>query len=215
MFWKTYLNIPMNSSPDRLFFSKPRGVLWCPSGTRTSYTSANAQNNPTVWDGNPYANFGWQRSIDYALVGCAPVIDQYPLWPASATRWWEYTPAGPRVFSMDIARSNGAGTPALVLARTPHPAQDGIADGMNVVTTDGAGGWQPRAACTQFGGNRPDGCWQYYVNWAYMVMPKNAEVLYTEWNYTYNWPPGGVFASRNGVYSSGYSLSDIGLMRWP
>ena len=214
-FWRNYFRIPMNGSPNTLFFGQPKGVLWCPSGNRTSYTSAGALNNPTVWDGNPYYNLGWQRSIDYALVGCAPVIDQYPLWPATANRWWESTPNGSRAFSMDIACPMiGSSSTAFNFKRSPHQGLDGIADGVNVVATDGSGSWQPRGECTLLGGNQ-SGCWQYYVGWAYIVMPKKYEVLYTEWNYTYNWPPGGVFASRNGLSGGSYILADAGLLRWP
>jgi len=218
-FWKNYLNVPMAASPDRLFFSQPSGVLWCPSGTRTRYTSANAQNNPTVWDSGPYLNLGWQRSIDYALVGCSPVDDQGPRWPATSARWWESS-SGLRAFSMDIAHSMvGYQTWPINLERSPHQGRDGIADGINVVGTDGSGGWQHRGNCTLNGGNGVDGVWQYYVNWAYMVMPKQYEVLYTEWNTTYNpGPPFGSFivhSAVNGVYAGIYSIDAVGLRRWP
>ncbi len=217
-FWRDYLRAAMAASPDRLYFSQPRGVLWCPSGTRTRYTSANAQNTPTVWDGGPYANLGWQRSIDYALVGCAPVDDQVPRWPARATRWWDGGAQGARVFSMDIAHSMvlHASFP-IHLERSPHPGRDGIADGLNVVATDGSGYWQPRDQCTLQGGNQSGGAWQYYVNWAMMVMPKNYEVLYTEWNTTFNWAPGRVYGARHGLWSQSvtYSLGEVGLQRWP
>ena len=156
VFWHNYLNLAMYPSPDTLFFSSSRGVVWCPSGNRTSYTSTgNAQSNPTVWDPNPYYNMGWQDSIDYALVGCATVNqDSTPPFPVRLTTMWEYGRVGPRAFSMDIAHSAptvNAGNP-LEMARSPHQAGDGIAAGLNAVATDGSGGWQPRGACTLFGG---------------------------------------------------------------
>ena len=219
-FWMNYLRVPLNSNPARLFFSQPKGVLWCPSGTRTTYTSASELANPTVGDFGAATsayqnqNLGWQKTIDYALVGCAPVIDQYPLWPATANRWWESTPNGPRAFSMDIAHSAGT---ANEMRRSTHRGADGITDGLNVVATDGSGGWQPRGECTLFGGNRPDGCWQYYTGWNYMVIPKKYEVLFTEWNYTYNWRPGHVYATRNGVSAGApsYTYDESGLLPWP
>ncbi len=215
-FWHDYLAVQMAASPDRLYFSSSAGLLWCPSGSRTSYTSQAAITNPTAWTGDVYTMMGWQRSSDYALVGCAPVIEQCPLWPAKSTRYWGNASFGPRVFSMDIAHSSfGHLSNELHLKHSPHQAGDGLADGLNVMAVDGSGAWQSRSVCTMFGGNRPDGAWQYYVSWAFMMIPKDYEVLFTEWNYTYNWPPGNVYAARNGLAGNGYSLGEIGLTRWP
>ena len=92
-----------------------------------------------------------------------------------------------------------------MFVRSPHQSRvDGIAEGLNVLATDGSGAWQPRSACTLYGGNRPDGCWQYYTNWYYVIIPKNYEALYTEWNYSYHWGSGSVYATRNGYYNNGY-----------
>ena len=221
IFWHNYLGIAMNPSPDTLFFSSPRGVVWCPSGNRTSYTSTgNAQSNPTVWDPNPFYNMGWQDSIDYALVGCATVNqDSTPPFPVRLTSMWEYGRMGPRAFSMDIAHSaptvNG-GNP-LEMARSPHQASDGIAAGLNVVATDGSGGWQSRSACTLFGGGQAGGCWQYFVAWRFMVMPKNYQVLFMcAGTIPYRIGSQAVVGSSfNGTSGPGYQLYDLGFSNWP
>ena len=46
-----------------------------------------------------------------------------------------------------------------------------------------------------------------------MVIPKNYEVLYTEWNYSYHWGGGSVFSTRNGVVGSGYAAGVL-LDQW-
>ena len=195
VFWTKYLGLVI--SPATGFFTNSANtLLWCPSGNRMSYT----------WrkngDATPYSMKSWQGSTDYALGGCAPVENQAPHWPAKASRFWDYRPFGPRVFSMDIA-SPASGS--LMFVRSPHQSRvDGIAEGLNVLATDGSGAWQPRSACTLYGGNRPDGCWQYYTNWYYVIIPKNYEALYTEWNYSYHWGSGSVYATRNGYYNNGY-----------
>ncbi len=206
VFWTKYLGLAISPSSG-YFTNSANKLLWCPSGNRMSYTW---QKNG---DPTPYAMKSWQSSTDYGLVANAPVEDNRPHWPAKASRFWDYRPNGPRVFSMDIAHSAADGV-AVGMLRSPHQAGDGIADGLNVLATDGSGGWQTRANCTLRGGNLADGRWQYYPGtYEYMVIPKNYEVLYTEWNYSYHWGGGSVFSTRNGVVGSGYAAGVL-LDQW-
>lgn len=203
-FWTKYLGLKV--SPLGYFTNATVGVLWCPSGNRFSYT----------WhkngDATPYSMKTWQSSTDYALVGCAPVENQAPHWPAKASRFWDYRPYGSRAFSMDIASPPPGG---LMFLRTPHQSRtDGIAEGMNVVATDGSGAWQPRTACSLYGGNQTGGEWQYYTGWNWVILPKNYEVLYTEWNYSYHWGGGAVYSARNGVYQGVNYNAGVLLDQW-
>ena len=207
VFWTKYLALPV-SSVSGYFTNSVNKLLWCPSGSRMTYTW---QKNG---DPTPYSLKTWQNSTDYALVGNAPVENQAPHWPAKASRFWDYRPYGPRVFSMDIAHTNPTNDWAYLYARSPHKSlSDGMAEGLNVIATDGSGAWQPRNSCTLFGGNRPDGCWQYYINWTYVMLPKNYEVLFTEWNYSYHWGGGSVYNAVKGVGGSGYTAGIL-LDQW-
>ena len=205
VYWTKYLGLSISLSSG--YFTNPvNTVLWCPSGNRMSYTWRK-NGDPT-----PYSMKSWQSATDYALVGGAPVENQAPHWPAKASRWWDYRPNGPRAFSMDIACPTNSG--GIMFLRSPHKSRiDGIAEGLNVLSTDGSGAWQPRSTCTLFGGNRPDGCWQYYINWTYVIIPKNYEVLYTEWNYSYHWGGGQVYATRSGMYGGSYAAGVL-LDQW-
>jgi len=203
-FWTKYLGLSISNSTG--YFTKPAGVLWCPSGNRVSYTYTNG--GPTV-----YSMKSWQGSTDYALVGGAPVMDQGPIWPAKASRWWSYRPNGPRAFSMDAANPVSG---SIQFQRSPHKSRStGIAEGLNVVAMDGSGGWQPLSVCTTNGGERPFGQWGICsAQWLYLIMPRNYEVLYTEWNYSYHWGGGQVYGTKNGFYGTTYAAGVL-LETWP
>ncbi len=107
---------------------------------------------------------------------------------------------------------------------SPH-GRGGVAEGVNVITTDGAGQWVPESACTRFGGNitscSPPGKWQYLAagGWnggVYRLIPKNFEYVFPEYNYTFVWKQ-GVFYARNGLFNwpNMYTLDQVGIRIWP
>ena len=206
IFWTRYLGLSISNFSGANYFTRPVGILWCPSGNRLEYTRRKAS-DPTA-----YSMKNWQCSTDYALSGMTLCDDSTPRMPARAELIWNFRPYGrPRVFSMDIAHSNPTNDWAHFFERSPHknPA-DGIADGLNVVATDGSGEWQPRSKCTLYGGNRPGGVWQYYVTWTSVVLPTRYEVLFNDNNYTFNWT-NSVYGAMNGLSSSTVSYPTLSM----
>jgi prepilin-type N-terminal cleavage/methylation domain-containing protein len=203
VWWCEYLNSEGTSLwSNGGYLTRSSAPLWCPSGTRRSYTASNR--------GDIVTNQGWQSTSDYYLAGAALVDNNRPRWPQRREPSWNRLPYGPRAFSLDVAHPAGS---EIQLKRTPHRRGD-MVSGLNLITTDGAGRWVDIGACTVDGGNRPDGRWQY-MKWSWMVMPIEYEVLYSEGNYTYNWSNHWVFSSRNGRHHKDYVAADVGLRPWP
>lgn len=229
-FFTAYLNIAddpatYSSSTDqgcRFAAGQNRKVLWCPSGGRKDR------------NGIPYsADWGWRDGSDYHLAGCAPVegigYGAGPMgFPARREGLWTGRRGLPRVFSMDIATSYydplAVGTYYDIYARSPH-ARAGVAEGLNVVATDGAGRWVPASDCTRFGGNNsgssPPGKWAGLMGGGvlggtYRLMPKGYEYVYSESNYTFSFPePKCMFSVTNGLPAPNYPLSEVGVKVWP
>jgi len=202
------------------FFSNPKSILWCPSGRRLTRTNTSTDAGNTVW--NNYTQNSWLVSIDYYLAGNSwyPGSGLGPTFAVRAGQAWEYRPKGLRVYSMDIAFMGPGMTPALGAMTTtnqliiqnwsdftPHSAM-GVAEGINVVTTDGAGRWVPVNRCTSAGGNAGDGRWQY-MNWNPAVMPIDYEVLYAQ----DNWTGATVASVLNGRPGAVYSGGLVGIAK--
>ena len=176
-------------------FVAPKGVGWCPSNARSL-------DNRYWWQGNGAA---WYTMIDYWLPGCTA----NPALPATSSGMWANLPYGPRIFSMDVTCTEPG-----QMADTGHVIQ-GLCTGCNLISTDGSGRWVPATQCTAFGGNRPDGTWQY-LGWEHNLIPINYEMMYNPYcNGAFGTNTVAGDCARNGNTGAGALGIDYGLRCYP
>jgi type II secretory pathway pseudopilin PulG len=169
VWYNKYLRIPTSGGR----FSRPSGVVWCPSSLRR-------QTAWPVWVGQ------WNTSLDYALQGCGYTGDQDSTPTRASKLWGGNLQWGPRIFSMDIAvLSCGLGGGLDLNTFTAHWNKNARApDGANVVSTDGAGRWVPISQCTTNGGRNnpatgcPAGYWPFGGSYySAFMMPIQYEMM--------------------------------------
>ncbi len=209
-FYASYLGI-QRSAAYRFDAGQSGKILWCPSGTRKNREGTSIYSS----------GWGWRCGSDYHLAGCSPTNADGMGYPGRREPMWQWAAGVPRVFSMDMATSyydaTAIGQAFDLYAMSPHGV--GEAQGLNVLATDGSGGWVNSASCTRFGGNIAPGKWQYLAagGWnggVYRLIPKDYEYLFPEYNYTFVWKT-ALFAARKGVPAGSYTLANLGVVPWP